>query len=121
MQLKIKVSGAVILTEELRAFVEKKAQKLEVFVRGDESAIAEVEMGTTSAGQRTGDVYRGEVHLTFAGGDAYAEAVRDTLHGALDQAIAEARREVRKKMSKNRDLVRRGAASVKEFFRNFGK
>jgi ribosomal subunit interface protein len=121
MELKIKVSGAVILTEELQTYIEKKVEKLAVFVKNDPTAIIEVEAGTTSAGQRTGDVYRGEVHVTFAGGDAYAEAIHSTLHAALDKAITEAHREVRKKKSKNRDLVRNGAAQVKEFFRNFGK
>ena len=121
METKIKVTGAIILSEELRAFVEKKIGKLAIFLENDPAAIAEVEVGTTSAGQRTGDVYRAEVHLTFTGGDAYAEAVRENLHAALDQATGEARRELRKKRGKNRDLVRRGAAQVKDFFRNFGK
>lgn len=121
MELKIKVTGAVILTDELRAFLDKKVEKLGVFVKDDPTAIVEVEVGTTSSGQRTGDVFRGEVHATFTGGNVYAEAVRDTLHGAIDQAIGEARRELRKTRGKNRDLMRRGAARVKGFFRSFGK
>lgn len=121
METKIKTTGAVVLTEELQSFIEKKVKKLEVFVKKDESAIVEVEVGTTSGGQRTGDVYRGEVHITYAGGDAYADATKDTLHGAIDKTIGEARRELRKARSKNKTLARRGAAQVKDFFRNFGK
>lgn len=121
METKVKVTGAVILTEELRAFIEKKTEKLAVFVKDDPAAIVEVEVGTTSSGQRTGDVYRGEVHVTFTGGDAYAESVQNTLHSALDKAVAEARRGLRKAKGKNRDLVRRGASRVKDFFRSFGK
>ena len=121
MELKIKATGAVILTEELQAFVDKKAEKLGVFLQDDPTAIIEIEVGTTSAGQRTGDVYRGEVHATFTGGDVYAEAVQGTLHGAIDQAFGEARRKLRKDRGKHRDLMRRGAAQVKGFFRNFGK
>lgn len=121
MEVKVKVTGSVILTEELQAFLDKKVEKLAVFVDGDPTAIAELEVGTTSAGQRTGDVYRGEVHVTFTGGDVYAEAIHTTLHGAVDKAFGEARRKLRKERSKNRDLVRRGAAQVKGFFRNFGK
>lgn len=121
MELKIKVTGAVILTGELQEFVEKKVSKLAVFVDDDPTAIAEIEVGTTSAGQRTGDVYRGEVHITFTGGDVYAEAVHGSLHGAVDESFSEARRKLRKSRSKHRDLMRRGAAQVKGFFRNFGK
>lgn len=121
METKIKVTGAVMLTDELREFIEKKIEKLALFLKNDPAAIAEVEVGTTSAGQRTGDVYRAEVHMTFTGGDVYAEAVRGTLHAAFDKAASEARRELRRKMSKNRDLMRHGASQVKDFFRNFGK
>jgi len=121
MELKTKTTGAILLTEELSEFLIKKAGKLEVFLKDDPAAIVEIEVGTTSNGQRTGDVYRGEVHVTFAGGDAYAEAVADTLHKAADQAFAEVRRELRKMKSKHRDMVRRGAGKVKDFFRNFGK
>lgn len=121
METKIKVTGSVVLTDELSTLIEKKMSKLAVFLKGDTTALANVEVGTTSAGQRTGDVYRAEVHLTFAGGDAYAEATTNTLHAAIDQAAAEARRELRKRKSKERDIVRRGAAQVKDFFRNFGR
>lgn len=121
METKIKATGAILLAEELNQFLMKKAGKLEVFVKNDPAAIAEIEVGTTSAGQKTGDVYRAEVHVTFTGGDAYAKATADTLHKAIDMAFGEARRELRKKKSKERDMVRQGAAQVKEFFRNFGK
>ncbi len=121
MQTKIKTSGSVILSDELNAFIDKKVQKLAVFLKKDDAAICEIEVGTTSAGQRTGDVYRAEVHVTFSGGDAYAEATTNTVHGALDRAVSEARRELRKKKGKDRDLMRKGAGEVKEFFRRFGK
>ena len=121
METKVKVTGSVILSDELSAYIEKKVEKLAVFLKKDPAAICEVEVGTTSAGQRTGDVYRGEVHVTFTGGDAYAEAVAGNLPAAFDQAVMEARRELKKAKGKNRDLVRRGAGQVKDFFRNFGK
>ena len=121
MEIKTKVAGAVVMTDELASFLDQKIKKLEVFVKEDPTAICEVEVCTTSAGQRTGDVYRAEVHMTFTGGDVYAESIAATLHRAIDATVKEARRELRKKRTKNRDMVRKGAANVKEFFRNFGK
>jgi len=121
METKIKVTGAVILTDELNTFVERKVGKLGMFLKKDPTALAHIEIGTTSAGQRIGDVFRGEIHLTFAGGDLYAEAVHNTLHGAVEKTVAEMRRELRKIKDKNRDLTRRGASEIKDFFRNFGK
>lgn len=121
METKIKVTGSVILTEELNAFIEGKMKKIGVFLKKDPSALAAIEVGTTGGGQRTGDVFRGEIHLTFSGGNLYAEAVADNLHKAIDRTVEEMRRELRKAKSRNRDMVRRGAATVKEFFRSFGK
>ncbi len=110
-----------MLTDELATFIGKKIEKLTVFLKHDDAAICEVEVGTTSAGQSTGDVYRAEVHVTYSGGDAYAEATTNTMHGALDRAVSEARRELRRKKTKDRDLMRKGAGEVKAFFRRFGK
>lgn len=122
MEIKIKTTGAVVLTDELRQFVELKVGKAtKLLDPTDTTALAEVEIGTTSAGQRTGDVFRAEINLSFEGGMVRAEAVRDTLHAAIDEAVGEARREVKKFRGKHRDLARRGAASVKNFFRRFGK
>lgn len=121
METKIKVTGSVILTDELTQHIDKKIQKLNTFLKNDSTALIEVEIGTTSNGQRTGDVYRGEIHATFGGGDVYAEATHNTMHGAIDSAVSEARRELRKKLGKSRTLLRRGEAQVKDFFRNFGK
>ncbi|MEK7613838.1 MAG: ribosome-associated translation inhibitor RaiA [Patescibacteria group bacterium] len=121
MEIKIKTTGSVVMTDELRAFIEKKLEKVSIFVRKDDAAIVEVEVGTTSAGQRTGDVYRAEAHITFSGGDVYADAITNTLHGAIDRAVSEARRELKKKKGKDRDMVRKGASEVKKFFRTFGK
>lgn len=121
MELKIKATGAVVLSEELSSYIDKKFQKAAVFVRKDSAALAEVEVGTTSAGQRTGDVYRAEAHITFSGGDAYADATAATLHAAIDKTVSEVLRELKKKKGKDRDMVRKGAAEVKRFFRQFGK
>lgn len=114
-------SGAVVLTDELKKFIEEKLRKLEVLLdSADTTAMADVEVSTTAGGQRTGDIFRAEINLQFSGGMVRAEATRDTLHAALDEAVGEARRELRKSKGKRRDLMRRGAAQVKDFFRRFG-
>jgi ribosomal subunit interface protein len=121
MQIDIRTTGEVTLTDEIRGFVEEKTQKLEKFVgRGDSSALADVHLGFAVGGQKTGDVYLAEINLTFAHGIVHARATRETLHNAIDVAAAEAGRELRKKIGRKRDLMRRGAAKVKDMFRLFG-
>lgn len=119
--VKIKTTGAVLLSAELRSFIDEKTRKLAKLIEhNDTTALIEVEVEST-ANARVGDSYRAEITATFKGGMARAEAKSDILHAAIDEAILEARRELRRARNKNRDLVRRGAAQVKEFFRNFGK
>ncbi len=122
METKIEATGAVVLTEELKKFIQDKLGKVTMFVDpADTSAMVDVEIGTTAGGQRTGDIFRAEINLQFAGGMVRAEATRDTLHAAIDEAVKQARREVRKTKDKHRDLVKKGALQVKEFFRKLGK
>lgn len=109
-----------MLTDELRTFVDEKLKKVEKVMHADDQAArADVELGTTG-GARTGEMFRAEINLHFSGGFLRAEATRETLHTAIDEAVEELRGEVRKKLTKHRDLVRRGASRVKDFFRYFG-
>lgn len=123
MEIKIKGTGAVILTDELKALIEKKLQKINKLIpKDDATALAEVEVGTTSAGHRTGDVYRAEFTITFNGDQLIrSEAVRDTLQSAIDEAINSARRDVRKTKGKERSLFLRGATKAKYLFRGWKK
>jgi ribosomal subunit interface protein len=113
----LKATGAVMLSDEVKSFVEDKVRKIaKVLDPNDTTTRADVELSTTG-GARTGDEFRAEINLTFAGGFARAEATHDTLHAAIDEAVEEVRREVRRARTKHRDLVRRGAARVKDIFR----
>jgi len=119
MNIKIKATGAVMLTSELRSFVEEKVKKLEKLLDpSDQTVLAEVEVGSVSQ-SRTGDSFRAEINLTFVGGFVRAEATRETLHVAIDAAVDEAQREIRRARTKHRDLIRRGSARVKDLFRYF--
>ena len=116
----LKATGSVVITDEVRAFIDEKLKKLERIVRqGDTMLRADIEIGTTG-GARTGEEFRAEINLNYSGGFARAEATRDTLHSAIEEAIEEVRSEVHKKTTKKRDFVRRGATKVKDFFRYFG-
>jgi ribosomal subunit interface protein len=119
LEITIKTTGAVMLSDELRAFVEEKVGKLEKLLDpNDTTVLAEVELESVNQ-SRTGDSFRAEINLSYAGGFTRAEAKRETLHAALDEAVAEARRSLRRTRTKHRDLVRRGAVRVKDFFKRF--
>jgi ribosomal subunit interface protein len=120
MHIKIKGSGSVLLTDELKQFIDEKLKKIEKIIGGDSTALVEVEVGTVTS-HRTGEIFRAELNVSFAGTMARAEATREMLHAAIDKAVSEARREVRKIRSKERTMTRRGSAAVKDFLRKFGR
>lgn len=122
MHINIKTTGSVNLTDELRAYVEDKFKKIEKIVDPNDTVImADVELATITEGQQTGNIYRAEINVTHKGGLTRAEAIRDTMHGAIDMAVKESRRELRKEFSRHRQFVRRGASKVKDFLRGFGE
>ena len=113
----LKATGAVMLTGELRTYLDEKLKKLEKVLDPNDTMVrADVEVGTTG-GTRTGQEFRAEINLHWSGGFVRAEATREALHPAIDEAIEEVRGELRKKITKHRDLVRRGAARVKDLFK----
>lgn len=121
MHIDIRTTGDIALTDELRGFVEEKTRKLDKLVDvKDATARADVHLGFAVGGQKTGDVYLAEIHVTYAHGVAHAKATRETLHSAIDASVAEAQSELRKKIGRERDLMRRGAAKIKDMFRRFG-
>lgn len=120
MQINFKTSGSIVLTDELRTFAEKKAGKLEQLLdEHDTTTLADIELATAVGGQKTGDIYRAEITLQYAGGFVRAEAIRDSMHKAVDSMVAEARKELRRKVGRKRTLTRRGGAMVKKLFRRF--
>ncbi len=121
MRINLKTTGSIVLTDELRTFVEKKVSKLEQLIDSeDTTAFADIELGTEIGGQKSGDVYRAEINLQYRGGFVRSEATRETMHNAIDVAVAEARNELRKKVGRKRDLMRRSAGEIKKFLRRFG-
>ena len=109
LPLKIKATGRVVLTPELRAFIAEKLGKIEKLIGSAEKAAlveVEVESGTKS---RDGGPFRAEVNLTISKKLLRAEARRSSLHEAVDEAILELRRELRRLMTKRRDTARRDA------------
>ena len=113
----LKGTGAVMLTDEVRDYLNNKLEKIEKLVDPNDTAVrADVELATTG-GARTGELFRAEINLSISGAFFRAEASEGTLHAAIDEAVDELRRELQKKIGKKRDLGRRAAQKVKDLYR----
>jgi ribosomal subunit interface protein len=115
--VKFKKTGGTELTEAMRELIESKVQKLaKVLPQGDTTVLMEVELETLSE-KRGG--FRVELNLSQNGEVHRAEAKRPTVQIALDAALEDLRRGLRREKTKRHNLVRRGAAKIKDFFRQF--
>jgi ribosomal subunit interface protein len=114
MNYNIKGTG-VSVTDELRAYVEKKLAHTDKFLGGDPAARADVEF--EHAPLRDGGKYRAEFMVPASGSVYRAERWGETLHEAIDLATGELVKEMRRTKKKQLHLVRRGGARIKDFVR----
>jgi putative sigma-54 modulation protein len=110
----IKGTGLEI-SDELRSYAEKKLQQAEKFLHGDSTAHADIELEHEA--MRNGDRNRAEFTVEASGEVYRAESWGETMHAALDLAIAELLTELGRTKKKRIDIVRRSAARAKDFLR----
>ncbi len=110
----IKGTGLSV-TDELRAYVEKKLGGAEKFLVGDSTAHTDVELEHSPL--RDGGKYRAEFTLSSGGTVYRAEEWGSTMHEAIDLAAERLTGELRKNKKKHLVLVRRGGAVIKDVIR----
>ena len=115
---KIKTTGAILLNEEVRGYVDEKIQKLSKFAdMSDTTMLMEVELEELP--KRTGDHFRTELNFSSNGKVLRMEGTGETLHASVDKAVEEAASRLKRLKNKHTDVMRRAGAEVKEFFKNF--
>lgn len=103
------------LSNDLRAYVEKKLASLDKFVKRYGDVVeAHVEVGRTSRHHKTGNVFRVEINMHIPGAKLYAESLGKTVQEAMDAVKDEMSRELERKKEKEVDSVRRGGQKVKK-------
>lgn len=121
MRINIKATN-LELTAAISDYTKKRVSSLEKFInKNDESAMASVEVGKSTKHHQSGDIFRAEINLHIAGKDLRAVAEKDNLYAAIDEAKDEMVREITSHKAKQRTLLRRGGAKIKDFIRGFYK
>lgn len=114
------IKGAnVTITNELRAYIEKRLQHAEKFLRGDPNAYADVEL--EFAESERGQKYRAEITLMHDGEMYRSSKQGDSMHAAIDMAGEDVARELARMKKKKIHLLRHSAGRVKDFLRGFRK
>lgn len=112
MNTAIKTTNAE-LTTELSNYVDEKVRSFDRFVRGNQEAIAEVELRKETGMGHTGDICYAEINVTIDGHLYRATANAATFQAALDDVKDEMLRELRKTKRKRIFSIRDGGKRVK--------
>lgn len=117
MNISIKASGFE-LVPGTRALIEDKLLSLEKHL-GEHAgtALLACEVEESIAAVRAGAKYRAEGTLRTNGETYRAEALAETLEGAVDRVRDELAREARGARGKSRGLLKRGGQRVKQWLR----
>ena len=101
-------------------YVSKKLSSLSKFLKGGADALCEIELAKTTGHHKSGDIFKAEANITFAGRQFYVVAEKDDLYTAVDKMRDEAEREIVSNKKKYLAVFRRGAGKIKNLFKRSG-
>lgn len=113
MKINIKATG-IELTPAISDYVTKRVSSLDKFLDKDNpSIVANVEVGKDTQHHKTGEVFKGEIHIVGGGHDQYVVRFEPDLYAAIDMAKDEMKLELTRDKGKKESLTRKSARAVK--------
>lgn len=106
----------ITIPAETSDYLERKLATLDKIINDDEM-FCEVELGRESMHHSTGDVFSAEINCSSRGKSYFAKATEQSLHGAIDIMKDELLREIKSYKSKQKTLLRRGGARIKNILK----
>ena len=119
MKIQVKATN-IKLTDAISDYLDKRLGAFDKYIDPEEtSLICDVEVGRTTHHHLQGDIFRAEINLHVGGKSFRSVSEQETLYSAIDDVREEMSRVLRKQKQKQRTLVRRGAAQMKNLLRRF--
>lgn len=110
------------LTRALSDHVDGKTAHIEKFLDpNDGSVFCDVEIGVSTKHHQSGDIFKAEFNLHTAGKDFRAEAEKEDLYVAINDAKDQIVQMIKSEKTKERTMFRKGAKAVKDILKGFGK
>ncbi|MEK7180408.1 MAG: ribosome-associated translation inhibitor RaiA [Patescibacteria group bacterium] len=108
----------IILTSELRDYIDKKLAGVEKFLDpNDTSIMCDVEVARTTAHHKAGEIFRAEFHIHIAGKYLTAVSEKDNINAALDEVKDEIIHSLKSYKTKKDTLFKRGSAKIKNILK----
>ncbi|MEK7601315.1 MAG: HPF/RaiA family ribosome-associated protein [Patescibacteria group bacterium] len=119
MNIRIKTTGYE-MTQETQSYLNERLLRIEKLLNGDaELARCEVEIGRDAGNQRHGaNLWFAEFNIQSPGGRLVRATNRsESINGAIDDAKAEAERQIRRERKVHIRMWRRSGAAFKKLLR----
>lgn len=116
MNINIKTT-VLDLTPAISEYVEKRLDAIKKFFQDDSTAQFDIELAKTTNHHKNGDIFRAEIHIVAKGVNTYASSEKEDLYMAIDAVRDEVLRKVKSSNEKQRSLVRRGGAKIKNIIK----
>ena len=120
MRINIKTKGELILTDELKAYVETKAEHLEKYFKNyeDEDAVF-VEFELSEGEPEKERKFRADIVASTPHDRTHAVGWGETIFAALDEAKDELSRRLRREKKKRIALLKKAGRKIKDMIRGF--
>lgn len=104
---------------ETKDYLNKKIEHLGKFVNlNSPNTNLDVEIGKISEHHQKGDIFRAEFNLSIGGEYYRADEESQSIMSAIDLAIEELLKQLRRGKDKRETMIKRGGRKIKEMLRN---
>ena len=108
----------ITLNDSINGYLEKRLRSLEKLIDlEDQAVLVAVELGRTTGHHQAGAIFRAEFTISRGSEIFRAEAEREDLNSAIDEARDEMARELTSSKKKKESLYKRGGRLVKAILR----
>ncbi len=120
MNINIKTKGEIIVTDDLRAYIDEKISQLLKYLQNEDDDAVFFEVELQEGEEEKGRRYRVDITVNAPGKRTHAVGWGEHLHAALDEAKDELSRRIRREKKKERVLLKKMGRKIKNILR-FGK
>lgn len=116
MNINIKTTSFII-TPAISDYIEKRLDAIEKFFKDDTTAKCDVELARTTSHHKQGGIFKAEIHIIAKDKNIYASSEKEDLYVAIDTVKDDVLREIKSSNDKQRSLIRRGGAQIKNILK----
>ncbi len=117
MHINIKTKGDVVVTDDLRAYIDEKIESIKKYLKHTDEDAVFIEVELQEGEPEKARSFRADITVNAPGERTHAVGWGESLNAALDEAKDELSRRLRREKKKKLSLLRKAGRKVKEMLR----